>query len=142
MTGTQPSQGDPPPSQSRTCISPAPLAQVILERRVRARTLDTFELIRRFLQHVLPTGLMKVRYYGLLSPNAKLPLAELKARIELAHAFTVTASDIELAPWPETPCQACGSKLRFHKSLRIYRSANAAARGAGPPPSALTPAIR
>jgi hypothetical protein len=106
--------------------------------RPRTLTLDAFEFLRRFLQHVLPTGFMKVRYYGLLSPSAKLPLPALRARVELAHAFTVTVPDIELPPWPETPCQACGGKLRFHKSLRIHRSAKAAARGVGPPSPALT----
>ena len=110
-------------------------------QRLRTLTLNAPEFIRRFLQHVLPTGFMKVRYYGLLSPTARLPLPELKSRIELAHAFTLTTPDIELPPWPETPCQACGGKLRFHKSLRLYRSANAAASGAGPPPSTLRPVI-
>jgi Putative transposase. len=32
--------------------------------RMRACTLDVMEFIRRFLQHVLPSGFMKVRYYG------------------------------------------------------------------------------
>jgi hypothetical protein len=63
-------------------------------------TLAAHEFIRRFLQHVLPTGFMKVRYYGFLSPSANLPIPDLKAKIELAHAFTVTVPDIELPPWP------------------------------------------
>jgi hypothetical protein len=29
------------------------------------------EFIRRFLQHVLPTGFMKVRYYGFMNPTAR-----------------------------------------------------------------------
>ncbi len=32
-------------------------------------TLPAEEFTRRFLQHVLPTGLNKVRYCGLLSPS-------------------------------------------------------------------------
>ena len=31
-------------------------------------TLEASEFIRRFLQHVLPRGFHKVRYYGFLSP--------------------------------------------------------------------------
>jgi hypothetical protein len=36
--------------------------------RWRTMALDVMEFIRRFLQHVLPTGFMKVRYYGFMSP--------------------------------------------------------------------------
>ena len=57
--------------------------------RSRTLTLDPLEFIRRFLQHVLPKGFMKVRYYGFLSPTAKLPLEDIKALVELAHGFTV-----------------------------------------------------
>ena len=36
--------------------------------RWRTMALDTTEFIRRFLQHVLPTGFMKVRHYGFMNP--------------------------------------------------------------------------
>jgi len=52
--------------------------------RRRLMTLDALEFIRRFLQHVLPTGFMKVRYYGFLSPTAKTPLETVIAKVELA----------------------------------------------------------
>jgi hypothetical protein len=35
--------------------------------KVRFLNLDSFELIRRFLLHILPDGFMKIRYYGILS---------------------------------------------------------------------------
>jgi len=38
--------------------------------RVRKMTLEAMEFIRRFLQHVLPSGFQKVRHYGFLSPNS------------------------------------------------------------------------
>jgi Putative transposase/Transposase zinc-binding domain len=38
------------------------------ERRWRTMSLPAHEFIRRFLQHVLPRGFHKVRYYGLWSP--------------------------------------------------------------------------
>lgn len=41
----------------------------------RTITLDVMEFIRRFLQHVLPNGFYKIRYFGLLSP-ACLPSME------------------------------------------------------------------
>ena len=108
-------------------------------QRLRTLTLPAPEFIHRFLQHVLPTGFREVRYYGLLSPNAKLPLSKLAARIELAHAFTVTVPEIELSLWPVTPCQAYGGRLRFYRLLRLYRTATAAAGGVGPPHWTLSP---
>lgn len=53
--------------------------------RVRTMTLPIMEFLRRFLQHVLPRGVMKVRYYGFLSPSAAVPLADVRARIEMAR---------------------------------------------------------
>lgn len=36
--------------------------------RIGLMELSTTEFIRRFLQHILPTGFYKIRYYGILSP--------------------------------------------------------------------------
>ncbi len=35
----------------------------------RFLNLDVFEFMRRFMQHVLPRGFMKIRHFGFLSPN-------------------------------------------------------------------------
>ncbi len=90
--------------------------------------------------HVLPTGFMKIRYYGLLSPNAKLPIDALKPKVELAHGFTVTVADIELPPWPQPLCPACGGRLRFLRALRAYPDDTPRPMGAGPPAMAACPA--
>ena len=42
--------------------------------RWRKMTVDGSEFVRRFLQHVLPTGFQKVRHYGFLSPNSRVSL--------------------------------------------------------------------
>ena len=44
-------------------------------------TLGVFEFMRRFLQHVLPRGLMKIRHYGFLSPNFSVPLQKIRELI-------------------------------------------------------------
>ena len=82
-------------------------------RRMRTMALPIMEFMRRFLQHVLPRGFMKVRYYGFLSPSSAVPLEDVKARIELAHGFAVPAA--ASAPEPVTPLrgQHCGGALRF-----------------------------
>jgi hypothetical protein len=108
--------------------------------RLRTLTLDALEFIRRFLQHALPTGFMKVRYYGFLSPTAKVSLEELKAKIELAHNFTVTMPEVDRPPWPQPACQACGGPLRFHSSTRAHHSALRVPMSVGPPGSTARPA--
>ncbi len=45
-------------------------------------TLDALEFMRRFLQHVLPAGLQKVRYYGLFSSSKKKKLEKIKEQID------------------------------------------------------------
>jgi hypothetical protein len=44
-------------------------------------TLDAEEFIHRFLQHVLPKGFVKVRYYGLFSPGQRKPLTALRKQL-------------------------------------------------------------
>jgi hypothetical protein len=58
------------------------------------------------------TGFMKVRYYSFLSPSFSVPLEEVKARIEMAHGFTVRAAEVEIeAPAPML-CRHCGGALQ------------------------------
>ncbi len=52
--------------------------------------LEPFEFIHRFLQHVLPTGFVKVRYYGLLSPGCRPSLALVRQHLTPANAEPVT----------------------------------------------------
>ncbi len=81
--------------------------------RWRTLVLGAMEFLRRFLQHVLPTGFMKVRYYGFLSPTANVSLDEVRARIELAYGFTVTTPKTETEPLPPMSCKQCGFTLRY-----------------------------
>ena len=51
----------------------------------RTMTLEIFEFMRRFLQHVLPLGFMKIRHYGMLSPNFSVPLESIREMIGSLH---------------------------------------------------------
>lgn len=42
------------------------------ESKVKDMTLHTIEFIRRFSQHILPKGFMRIRHYGILSSSRKL----------------------------------------------------------------------
>ena len=64
---------------------------------LRHVTLAGVEFLQRFLQHVLPRGCPKVRYYGLWSPTC---------RNHLAHARTLLGSP--LASGPDAPVAGPG----------------------------------
>ena len=51
------------------------------ECRWKTMTLEASEFIRRFLQHVLPRGFHKVRYYGLLSPRRRSILEQIRREL-------------------------------------------------------------
>lgn len=77
-------------------------------RRWRKMTLDVIEFMRRFLQHILPTGFMKIRYYGFMSPGASVTLDRIRAHIELAFGFDVEPPEFEPQPMPKPTCPDCG----------------------------------
>lgn len=81
--------------------------------RLRTMALGIMEFIRRFLQHVLPSGFMKVRYYGFLSPTSNVTIDEVRAKIELAYGFTITTPKAEIEPLPPMVCKLCGIKLKY-----------------------------
>jgi hypothetical protein len=81
--------------------------------RQRIMRLPIAEFMRRFLQHVLPTGFVKVRYFGFLSPNCAVPIEEVRARIEMAHGFANAQASIEIKAREPMRCAHCGGLLRF-----------------------------
>jgi hypothetical protein len=94
--------------------------------RPRQTTVDTIEFIRRFLQHVLPTGFMKVRHYGFMSSSCPITRSRLKllVLIVLAALQGESASLTDLAPttdakvpMPKPKCRLCGGVLLYLFSL-------------------------
>lgn len=81
--------------------------------RWRTMALGAIEFIRRFLQHVLPTGFMKVRYYGFLNPSSNVSIDDIRARIELAYGFAIATPTETIEPLPHMSCNQCGFKLRY-----------------------------
>jgi hypothetical protein len=53
---------------------------------LRSCTLLAEDFIRRFLQHVLPKGFVKVRYYGFFSPGLQQRLASLHQQLDALPA--------------------------------------------------------
>ena len=87
--------------------------------------LDAMSFIRRFLQHVLPKGFQKVRYFGFLHPSAKTRFNALKEQLQEHASDTIDIPDSEQATeirqtapnrhTPEEPgvCPHCGGPLRY-----------------------------
>ena len=78
--------------------------------RQRTMTLSPDEFIRRFLLHVLPKGLHRIRHYGLLASAGR------KANVALARqllAVSAPAEPEEPAPPsdPRPPCPCCGGRM-------------------------------
>jgi hypothetical protein len=85
--------------------------------RPRTLALEVLEFIRRFLQHVLPTGFMKVRYYGFMNPNCGVSLDHISTLIELAYGFNVALPKSDLEPWQPITCPTCGGTLKLRSLL-------------------------
>jgi len=79
------------------------------------------EFIRRFLQHVLPTGFMKIRYYGFLHPNASVSLEKIAALIELTFGFKIVNQKKKVGPLKAPICPDCGGKLIYFASALPFR---------------------
>jgi hypothetical protein len=100
--------------------------------KTRYRTLPAQEFIRRFLQHVLPKGFIKVRYYGLFSPGNR-PLLNQARRLLTTMETTTPAQENEPSAQAEDaqvaldtteqslPCPTCGRPMRLLGRLKPTR---------------------
>ena len=78
----------------------------------KTMTLDAHEFIRRFLQHVLPRGVHKVRYYGLWSPSHRNQLHAWQNLLAPSASHEAWPARLEPAPKnspppPGQPCPYC-----------------------------------
>jgi len=78
--------------------------------RQRRETVAGHEFIRRFLQHVLPAGFHKVRYYGLWHASRREPLRNLRNLLLLVQPASPPAEPA--APEPDADHQAPPSPRR------------------------------
>jgi Putative transposase/Transposase zinc-binding domain len=77
--------------------------------RYKQMTLETFEFIRRFLIHVLPKGLHRIRHYGLFAKGACADnLARARELLAVAPCQPTDAS-IDHDSKPACPC--CGGRM-------------------------------
>jgi len=85
--------------------------------RPRTVSLDVIEFIRRYLTHVLPSGFMKIRYYGFMNSNCSISAKHIAALIELANGFEIESPKIRLQTLKPLYCSVCGEKLKYIGSI-------------------------
>jgi hypothetical protein len=85
----------------------------------KTMTLEPMEFIRRFLQHILPQGFMKIRHYGFLNPNSSLPIEKIRELISLIHdAIRDLLPEIPEYKKKGITCTCCGNPLTFIAFLK------------------------
>lgn len=123
----------------RTAISNERIVSVGAERVIfkvrsddkggkRLVKVDGLEFVRRFLLHVLPTGLKRIRHYGLLAPSKAQSLAQARVQLQMpqtsalalesAQDFMQRAAQVDLQ---QCPCCKHG-KLRLMQTLKGCRT--------------------
>jgi hypothetical protein len=88
--------------------------------KYRTMTLSALEFIRRFLQHVLPKGFVKVRYYGFLAPCRRPQLTALRHLLSLVMGGippTETTTAPTATAWV-CRCPVCGQEMRRLRSFK------------------------
>ncbi len=108
-------------------------------RREKRLTLSAAEFLRRFVQHVLPRGFMKIRHYGLLASRQRQARLEQARQLLQAQPLEaqqpgqpVQAEGATIAPAEPWRCPECGGQRRSR--LELPR-AEGPPGGAAPEPS-------
>jgi hypothetical protein len=78
-------------------------------RKEKLLTLSAEEFLRRFVQHVLPKGFMKIRHYGLLSSRHREARLRLARRLLLPRLALTAMSAPSVEPVAPVRCPQCGS---------------------------------
>lgn len=97
--------------------------------KLRVCILPAEEFIRRFLQHVLPKGFVKVRYYGFLSSGLRRRLATLRQRLRDLPADQLPSSGVADTDTPDQSpdvappghsvlCPSCGQVMQRRSVIR------------------------
>jgi len=92
------------------------------DHRSKTMTLSAEEFLRRFVQHVLPKGFVKVRHYGLLAPRDRDARLALCRRLLLPATVAVVLSGDagaagSLSPARVPSCPQCGGHRLIAREL-------------------------
>lgn len=103
------------------------------ERRHKVMTLDGVEFLRRFVQHVLPKGFVKIRHYGLLANRHRQQRLDLCRRLLMVTAareqMSANAAEVPLEPARVPCCPHCGGNRLIREELPAAEPTTAAVAG-------------
>ena len=91
--------------------------------RPRTTQLDVLECMRRFLQHVLPSGFMQVRPFGFMSASCAINTPDSRRMMAETNDATPEPPATPDAPLPPFSCPHCGGALLI--SMRVLPSQEA-----------------
>jgi hypothetical protein len=83
----------------------------------RTLRLDPIEFIRRFLQHVLPSGLRKVRYFGLHHSSKRPRLRLIQAAMALQANRPMPEPPTQSEPY-RPACPKCQAPMEFERRVQ------------------------
>ena len=89
--------------------------------RWRTMHLNVMEFMHRYLQNVLPTGFMKIRYFGFLNPNCTVSLEKISSLIQIAFGLLFKVPATEIKPLKPPTCSHCGGNLIYRASILAFR---------------------
>ena len=76
----------------------------------RTMTLSAMEFLRRFVQHILPRGFVRIRQSGFLANTCRTTRVAL-ARTLLGSSRTTVTTTAEAVPGPTWACPRCGATM-------------------------------
>ena len=75
------------------------------------------QFVSGFVQHILPSGFQKIRYYGFMSPNCKLKMENVRWLVWLYRGWTYWLGSAmfqpEIKPRRGPVCSDCGGELEL-----------------------------
>jgi len=81
--------------------------------KIKYQTVAVLEFMRRFLQHVLPVGFQKIRYYGFLNAAAKSDWKNIKTHFQLKELVAPDQPESERVYY----CPKCKKKMLHLASI-------------------------
>ncbi len=92
--------------------------------RPRTTQLDATQFIRRFLQHVLPAGFIKVRHFGFMNASCAVNTHTIRQMISQQHHIVSEPTHHVAGPTPfVASCPTCGGQMRV--VMRLWTSHSA-----------------
>jgi len=94
--------------------------------QTKSCTLPAEVFIQRFLQHILPKGIVSVRYYGLFRVGHRQQRARLRAQLILQQRKADLLPPLKVPAEPTSvlgpPCPSCGHEVQLERILPAQRA--------------------